>query len=377
MRMDFPRFFPQNRLIRRLLWLLAGLLLAIEICLLFFPVKNQPRMQGEKRPPAATPVDSTLTRREGCRTILITGLDEVSSSTDVMMLALFDETDLSVTILQIPRDTFFRWQDTDIKINSLYKRLAAQARAEGHASPSAAAMDGLCAQLSEALGIPVDFWLLTDLESFSNAMDALGGVTITLPRALDYDDPTQDLSIHLPAGKQRLDGEACTQFVRFRSGYAMGDLGRLDAQKIFLSALFTQLQDQSSLPTLIRLCKQLLPSMTTSLPLNEALQLLRMLPELHADQLTFATLPGSSVRGGGTTGLWYYVLNRAAAEKLLRTHFSLYQGRLPENCFDPSRLFTNSDNPYIEAKYTADILNFPLLTAEDINQNGVSIPAAG
>ena len=57
---------------------------------------------------------------------------------------------------------------------------------------------------------------------------------------MDYEDPYQDLYIHLKAGEQHLNGEEALQVMRFRSGYAMADLERVNVQRNFVQAAMDQ-----------------------------------------------------------------------------------------------------------------------------------------
>ena len=71
----------------------------------------------------------------------------------------------------------------------------------------------------------IDRYAITTFEGFEQAIDAIGGVEMDVPYDLQYSDPYQDLEIDIKAGERVLDGEHALQFVRFRSGYATGDIG--------------------------------------------------------------------------------------------------------------------------------------------------------
>ena len=57
-----------------------------------------------------------------------------------------------------------------------------------------------------------------------------------------YEDPydTPPLSIAIPAGYQTLDGEDSVKFLRYRSGYAMGDLDRVKYQQAWVKSAIKQ-----------------------------------------------------------------------------------------------------------------------------------------
>lgn len=68
----------------------------------------------------------------------------------------------------------------------------------------------------------------------------MGGVTFDVPVEMHYNDPSQNLYIDLSAGEQKLDGAQAMQVMRFRSGYADADLGRVKVQRDFLAAALHQ-----------------------------------------------------------------------------------------------------------------------------------------
>ncbi len=52
-------------------------------------------------------------------------------------------------------------------------------------------------QLEELLGIHIDNYVKVTTEGFRNIVDAIGGVDVEVPQAMHYEDPAQDLYIHL------------------------------------------------------------------------------------------------------------------------------------------------------------------------------------
>lgn len=92
--------------------------------------------------------------------------------------------------------------------------------------------------------IHIDHFVEVNFAGFKNMVDALGGVSICVPQAID--DPivhNSDGSFHgsglkLPAGNDHLNGEDALGYVRAR--YSLGDgsdLGRIKRQQAFLSAV--------------------------------------------------------------------------------------------------------------------------------------------
>ena len=104
-------------------------------------------------------------------------------------------------------------------------------------------MDQMRETVSDALGIPVDFTVEVNLKAFVKLVDEIGGVDFEVPLNMNYDDPYQDLHIHLKKGMQHLDGQNALKVVRFRhnndgSGYGTEDIGRIGTQQAFLKVMY-------------------------------------------------------------------------------------------------------------------------------------------
>jgi LCP family protein required for cell wall assembly len=98
--------------------------------------------------------------------------------------------------------------------------------------------------VEQLTGVRIDHYVVVDFAGFKDMVDALGGVPICLPRAVD--DARHH--IHLPAGRSRVDGDQALGFVRER--YVLGDgsdLGRIERQHAFLASV---LQEATSAGTL-------------------------------------------------------------------------------------------------------------------------------
>ncbi len=169
---------------------------------------------------------------------LLLGCDQSTRLTDSILLVTVNETAKSTTILQIPRDTYAEYTQKD------YKKL--------NGAMSSLGERGIKQFISDALGVPIDFFVVLKLQFFDDLVNAIGGVDVDIPQDMHYSDPSQNLEIHLSKGRAHLNGREAEQFVRYRSGYVNADLGRLDAQKIFLKAFAKQCQTLS-IPALLRI----------------------------------------------------------------------------------------------------------------------------
>ncbi len=286
---------------------------------------------------------------------LLLGRDRASGLTDVMMLVSVDIGQSAVNIIQIPRDTYARYTERG------YRKLNGAMSALGGGA-------GLCDFLSDAMSIDIEGYFAFDLDAFAEAVDAIGGVEIDLPFDMDYDDPYQNLSIHLKAGKQTLDGRAAEQFVRYRSGYIRGDLGRMDAQKIFLSALAGQVLGSMTPATFIKTAAVLIGDIDTDISLERIAEIAVCMFDIDTRNIKLLTLAGEDVRVRDG-GAWFYVISKSAAARAL----SEYTGKaVPYDDFDRDGLFVNFSSESLKEIYFSDIEYFPS-SVSDINQNGIEI----
>jgi len=161
-------------------------------------------------------------------TFILLGYDEVDEfahRSDTLMVGAVDFYARKVRIIAIPRDTLvyiprYSFQ----KINAAY---------------SFGGSDLVKRTIEGFTGVPVDYTVAVNYRGFVEMVDALGGVDITVERAMNYDDRRGNVHIHIDAGDHHMDGEMALNYARFRHD-ASGDLGRIQRQQGLMSALFDQ-----------------------------------------------------------------------------------------------------------------------------------------
>ncbi|WP_244312914.1 LCP family protein [Microbispora hainanensis] len=81
-------------------------------------------------------------------------------------------------------------------------------------------------------GIRVHHYVKVDFTGFKNIVNALGGIEICLPQAVN----DKKAKLALPAGRQIVKGEAALGYVRLRYGLGDGsDISRIKRQQVFIS----------------------------------------------------------------------------------------------------------------------------------------------
>ena len=231
---------------------------------------------------SAEALRSHLERKENFYTILVSGVDDGNGGSDTNILVAVDAVGGSIYGVSIPRDTHTFFNDKDRKINSAY---------------SIGGMELLAAVTSDLLGIPVDYTVKVDLQGFEALVNAIGGVYFDVPLDMDYDDPYQDLSIHVSKGPQHLNGTDALGVVRFRhnndgTGYGSEDLGRMQTQQNFLKAVAKQTLSVSNLDKVDDFVKIFQQYVETDLTLGNLAWLAKEAIDMGVDNINFSTLPG-------------------------------------------------------------------------------------
>ena len=187
--------------------------------------------------------------------------------------------------------------------------------------------------VSTGLGIPIDYTVQVNLNGFVQLVDAIGGVEFDVPINMDYDDPYQDLSIHLTKGLQKLNGENALNVVRFRhnndgTGYGNEDLGRIATQQAFLKAVTKQTLKLENLDKISEFVRIFNKNVKTDLSMGNMAWLGKEAIGMGMDKITFSTLPGE-----WSNGLSLYLLDHNAILDLVN----------------------NALNPYIEDRIASDL----------------------
>lgn len=251
---------------------------------------------------AAEALRSHMERKENFYTILISGVDDHNGGSDTNILVAVDAGNGSIYGVSIPRDTKAIINGEAHKINYAY-----------NVGGTALLSD----VISDQLGVPVDYTVQVDLQGFVALVDAIGGVQFNVPIDMDYEDPYQDLYIHIPKGLQTLSGEDALKVVRFREGYASQDLGRMETQQAFLKAAAKQILTVSNLDKIDDFVKIFRAYVETDLTLGNLAWLGREAIGMGADAISFSTLPNEWISP-------YIYLDREATLQLVNEHLNPY-----------------------------------------------------
>lgn len=293
-------FFNKKRLA------IFGISLSV-ILVAFFVVVGM----GDVFVPSEEEVDTVepVDRETGKINLLIAGLDKSKALTDTIMIASYDLDTDTVNILSVPRDTRMYIGSKYQKINSAYS-ISKKGKKNG--------INGTIEAVTRLTGIPINYYVEFTFEAFRETIDALGGVEFDVPQNMNYDDPAQDLHIHLKKGLQTLDGDKAEQFVRFRR-YPMGDIDRVAAQQAFIKALADQKLNAGIITRLPELFKTVQSNLRTNLTLSDITKYVINLSDLSSENVYMHALPGYS--NGTDYGSSYWIADMEQLATLIRDTF--------------------------------------------------------
>ena len=251
---------------------------------------------------------------------LFLGMDESGELSDVDWILQFDLIAGSMNILQIPRDSYMPdyASYSTTKFNSIY-----HSGQETGVTPIQRVVDAI----RENFCIYVDAYVKLNCVDIANIVDSVGGIPITLPEQITYEADKV-----LPAGEQTLNGQQSEWFVRFRHGYAEGDIGRVKAQRIFLAAAMEKMLNMSQ-TELMSAMQKIYKNQWIATDLS--LEQISMVADFASQRLTMDNVNVFMVPGEGAT--YYpgdgsaqsvYSIHKSATIDLLNGHFRPYQNEI-------------------------------------------------
>lgn len=235
--------------------------------------------------------------------------------TDTMLMLRFDPATKRVVLLSIPRDTRLPIPGYGTeKINAANKL----------GGPALTART-----TSELLnGVGIDRYVTLNVQGVQALIDALGGVTVHVPKDMKYRDDSQHFYVNLRAGKQHLNGEQALQLLRFRYD-ENGDLGRIQRQQMVIRALSEQALNPATVARLPKILSIIQSHIDTNLSVEELVALTGFAAQIKRSDMQMLIVPGRfSEQGEYDASYWLPDENRIAA--MMAQYFDIgYQSSSP------------------------------------------------
>lgn len=243
----------------------------------------------------------------------------VDGLSDTMLLLRFDPNADKLTILSIPRDTRIVTEQYGVqKINA----------ANRYGGPALATKE----VRELLLGVPIDRYVRVNVLAVGKIVDALGGLTINVPKDLKYTDESQHLYINLKKGEQHLNGDKVMQLLRFRNDRD-ADIGRIQRQQLVLRALMKQALNPAVIGKIPQLFEAIKLDVDTNLSIEEFMALASLSPHIDKDQLQTLTVPGNP-NGNGSRSISYWLPDSDGIEAMMAKYFDFRGSGTSDNLGD-------------------------------------------
>lgn len=241
--------------------------------------------------------------------ILVVGMDKVAGNTDTIVVCSVDMKNTEISVVSVPRDTRVSVNGSNMKINAVYNYAKMKNLKDEEL---------LINTVKETTGIKINYYAIIDTEAFCEIVDTLGGVKYDVPRDYDYDDPYQDLHIHIKKGMQVLKGEQAEGLVRYRYDYARADLERVEVQQNFIKELIKQKLRLEYLPKVPAVYKAISKNVISNIKVDDIVDYGKTVTGLSDEDIHTYTLPGTPQTISGTS---YFIVNKEETKQLVREHF--------------------------------------------------------
>ncbi len=268
--------------------------------------------------------------------VLVMGTDgregETAFRSDTIMLVRVDPQSKAVSIVSIPRDTRVVLGDYG------YQKINA-AHAYGGATYAVQAVEDLT-------GVKISHYVEINFEGFSAAVDAIGGVTVDVPKAIDDDDAGGVVD----AGTQVLDGTKALIFCRSRD-FTNGDYQRQIDQQIFMKALAKQLLN-SDVASLTSAINAMAGYVTTDMTVTDIISAASSLRGMDTDSIV--TVDAQTWTTTQTISGISYVI--ADTDKLSTIMEAIDSGQDPSDTTSTSNT-SSTTTTVTPSDYTVSVLN--------------------
>lgn len=231
------------------------------------------------------------------------GEDEEYTRTDTIMLVKANSQTGEVDILSIPRDTRLKIRDTFDKVN--------HAHAFG-------GIDLTLKTLRDFLGLDIDYYVQVNFKAVENIIDDLGGVDFDVPKGFN----AKTGGVTVKEGKNHLSGKEALAYLRTRSIYNNGDIGRVEAQQGFMKAMVDELVKKSDKVDLTKLATTYLKYVRTNLPMGDIVDLTTNIKKFSSAKVKTHMVPGHEET---IYGVSYYLPDFEKTQSIIDKNFAPFK----------------------------------------------------
>jgi LCP family protein required for cell wall assembly len=247
-------------------------------------------------------------------TFAVFGVDKDGWRTDVTMVTTFNHITKQINIVSIPRDTLVELP-TDIHNELLEGRKDTPKKLKINGIPAYAPKDKRneysVRMLEYLFDIKIDYYFNMNIKAFRKIVDIISPIEFEVPFNMYYQDPEQNLTINLKKGVNQLYGAQAEQLIRYRNGYANGDIGRIETQHEFMKAFINKVLTEENKLNILSIGSTIITNTDTDF--DDLLNYHQYINEIDSDKFNLYTLP-TDKKGGSN----YYYYDKEASKELFR-----------------------------------------------------------
>ncbi|MBT9315174.1 LCP family protein [Leptothoe spongobia] len=233
---------------------------------------------------------------------------------DTMLLLRFNPRTGQLVVMSVPRDTRALVNGVLTKIN--------EANLDGGPALTAESISDLLG------GVAIDRYVRINVQGVEKLIDALGGVTVNVPKDMKYQDDSQHLYINLKAGQQKLNGDQALQFLRFRYD-DNGDIGRVQRQQTMMRAVIEQTLNPATIARLPKILSVIQSHVDTNLSVEELVALVGYGSQTNRSDVQMLMLPGN-FSSPEEFALSYWLPSYAQIDTMVEQYFGLESAQFME-----------------------------------------------
>jgi LCP family protein required for cell wall assembly len=241
---------------------------------------------------------SGLTPRQ--QRLLHVGANTGELDTDTLMLVHVSASGRFIQVVSLPRDSWVNIPGHGMsKINS----------ALGLGGPQL-----MVQTIEQATGLTVNDYIEVNFLGFVKVIDALGGVNICLPYAVD----DSYSGLHMSAGEHHVNGITALEFARDRHSFPTSDLARIQDQQQLISTALSEGISSGMLANPLRL-ERFLSAASAAIKVDQGFNVVRLADEMRGispHDVTFTTVPLANLNYQTPSGESAVLWNSSAAAAL-------------------------------------------------------------
>jgi LCP family protein required for cell wall assembly len=214
------------------------------------------------------------------------GFNRPHALTDTMLVVSIDA-DGTSAMISVPRDLYGAPLPDGTPYDQKLNMLMSEADGDPERFPSGG-VGTLKAVVGDLLGIEIHYFAAVNLTGFKDAVDAIGGVDITVERAIAdpvySEDGELEPGFYVEPGTYHMDGPFALAYVRSRHGAGDSDFTRAERQQELLTAIRDKLAGNlvGSLSALLDVVKN---TISTDIPSARMPSLARAVQQADMTQL--------------------------------------------------------------------------------------------